>query len=90
MEAFLPPKWLSEATSKASVIKYANEEGPKSLDYPPPLRFSILDSSVRRKQGEPHRPMIPLTGSAGLSAPSGSLFLHNFIARTQLFGSFLV
>ena len=30
MDAFLGSNWLSEATSKASVIKYADEEGPKS------------------------------------------------------------
>ena len=65
MEAFLGPNWPSEATLKASVIKYANEEGPKSInDLPPPLKFSIWGPSVRGKQGEPHRPMIPLTGSA--------------------------
>ena len=59
------PNWPSEATSKASVIKYANEEGPRSIDYPP-LKFSIWGPSVRGKQGEPHRPMLPLTGSADL------------------------
>ena len=57
------PNWPSEATSKASVIKYANEEGSASFDNPP-LKFSVLGPSVRGKQGEPHRPMIPLTGSA--------------------------
>ena len=36
MEAFLGPKWPSEATSKASVIKYANQEGSESFDYPSP------------------------------------------------------
>ena len=48
MEAFLGPNWPSEAIWKASVIKYVNEEGPR----------------VRGKQGEPHRPLIPVTGSA--------------------------
>ena len=64
MEAFLGPNWPSEATSKASVIKYANEEGSRSINNPPPLKFSIWGPSVRGKQGEPHRPMLPLTGSA--------------------------
>ena len=31
MDAFLGTNWPSEATSKASVIKYANQEGPKSF-----------------------------------------------------------
>ena len=35
------PKWPSEATSKASVIKYANEEGPKSINDPPPKIFNL-------------------------------------------------
>ena len=69
LEAILGTNWPSEATSKASFIQYTNEEGPKSINYPPPpLKFSILDPSVRGKQGEPHRPMIPLTGSADSSA----------------------
>ena len=40
MEAFLGPNWPSEATLKASVIKYANEEGPRSINNPP---FKILN-----------------------------------------------
>ena len=36
-EAILGSNWPSEATSKASVIKYANEEGPKSINNPHPL-----------------------------------------------------
>ena len=36
METFLGPNWLSEATSKASVIKYENAKGPKSFDNPAP------------------------------------------------------
>ena len=64
MEAFLSANWPSEATLEASVIKYAKQEGSESFDYPPQLEFSILGPSVRGKQGEPHRPMLPLTGSA--------------------------
>ena len=41
MEAFLGPNWPSEATSKASVIKYANQEGPRSTYYPPPKIFNL-------------------------------------------------
>ena len=41
LEAILGANWPSEATSKASVIKYANEEGPKSVNnLPPPKIFS--------------------------------------------------
>ena len=64
VEAFLGFNWPSEATSKASVIKYANEEGRRSINDPPPLKFSISGSSVRGKQGQLHRPMLPLMGSA--------------------------
>ena len=35
LEAVLSPNRPSEATSKASVIKYANEEGSKSINNPP-------------------------------------------------------
>ena len=35
LEPILGPKWPSEATSKASVIKHAHEEGSASIDYPP-------------------------------------------------------
>ena len=35
MEAFLGSRWPSEAISKACVIKYANEEGSESINYPP-------------------------------------------------------
>ena len=34
--AILVPNRPSEAIPKASVIKYENEEGPKSIDYLPP------------------------------------------------------
>ena len=65
MDAFFGSNWPSEATSKANVIKYACEKGSVRFGTPPsPLKFSILSSSVRGKQGEPHRPMLPLTGSA--------------------------
>ena len=65
LEPILGPKWPSEATSKAYVTKYANGEGSESIyNAPPPLKFSVLGHSVRGKQGEPHRPMSPLTGSA--------------------------
>ena len=36
MEAFLVSNWPSEATSKASLIKYANEEGSELINYLPP------------------------------------------------------
>ena len=41
MEAFLGPNWPSEATLKASVIKYANEEGSGSISNPPPKIFNF-------------------------------------------------
>ena len=37
MEAFLSPNCLSEATSKAGVIKYANQDGSGAIyNLPPP------------------------------------------------------
>ena len=62
--AILGPNRSLQATSKASVIKYANQEGSRSINNPPPLKFSVLGPSVRGKQGEPHRPSVPLTGLA--------------------------
>ena len=52
MEAFLDPNWPSEATSKASVIKYANEEGPRSINKPalPPKIFN-LGAQCERETG---------------------------------------
>ena len=43
MEAFLDSNWPSEATSKASFIKYANQEGSASITNltPPPKIFSF-------------------------------------------------
>ena len=41
MEASLGPSWPSEATLKASVIKYANDAGPRSFNNPfPPKIFN--------------------------------------------------
>ena len=70
MEAFLGPNWPSEVVSRASVVKYTNEEGAESINYPAPppaLKFSVWGPSVRENQGEPHGPMLPLTGSADFS-----------------------
>ena len=65
LEAFLSSNRPSEAPLKASAIKYACEKGSVRFSYLLPLiKFSILSPSVRGKQGEPHRPMLPLTGSA--------------------------
>ena len=66
MEACVGPNWPSKATSKASVVKYANEEWSLSFAYSPPIEISVLGPSVRGKQGEPHRLMLPLTWSADL------------------------
>ena len=67
LEAFLSSNRPSEAPLKASAIKYACEKGSVRFDnLLPPLKFSVLGPSVRGKQGEPHRPMIPLTGSADI------------------------
>ena len=51
MEAFLDPNWPSEATSKASVIKYANEEGPRSITYPTPPKIFNLGRQCERETG---------------------------------------
>ena len=51
MEAFLGPNWPSEATLKASVIKYANEEGPKSINYPTPPKIFNLGAQCERETG---------------------------------------
>ena len=68
MEAFLGPKWPSEATSKASVIKYANQEGSESFGNPPlPLKFFNLGAQWEGSgRDQPHTPSLPLTGSADL------------------------
>ena len=41
MEAFLRPDWPSEATLKASVIKYENQEGSRSFANLPPKIFNL-------------------------------------------------
>ena len=69
-EAMLASNRPSEATSKASVIKYEIEEGPGSFGTPPlPLKFSVLGARERGIQGEPHRPVTPkgVGGLGGLS-----------------------
>ena len=64
LEPILDPKWPSEATSKASVIKHANEEGSGSTNPPPIEIFSFGPQDEREKQGEPHTLVLPLPGSA--------------------------
>ena len=46
MEAFLGTDWPSEATLKASVIKYENQEGSGSFAYPPPIEISVFGPPV--------------------------------------------
>ena len=85
LKPILGPKWPSEATSKARVIKYENQEGSASFGNPPPIEiFRFGRPSVRGKQGEPHRPMLPLTGSADFSAFRG----HSEESYSPLFAPF--
>ena len=51
MEAFLGPNWPSEATSKASVIKYANQEGSESINYPAPPKIFNFGPQCERETG---------------------------------------
>ena len=41
MEEFLGPNWPSEATSKASVMKYGIQEGSESFDNPRDRNFQF-------------------------------------------------
>ena len=68
MEAFLGPNWPSEATSKASVIKYTNEEGPRSFDYPPPKIFN-LGPQCERETGRASQADVTPYGVGGFSHP---------------------
>ena len=45
MEAFLRPDWPSEATLKASVIKYETQEGSEVFAYPP-IEISVFGPPV--------------------------------------------
>ena len=70
LQAFLGFNWPSEATWKASVIKYANEERSESNDYPPfPLNF--LDPGLQWEGSGREsltRQATPQRGVAGCSA----------------------
>ena len=52
MKAFLGPRWPSEATFKANVIKYANQEGSESFDNPHPLNEENFSASGRDQGGQ--------------------------------------
>ena len=54
MEAFLSPRWPSEATFKANVIKYANQEGSESFapPGPPSLNEENFSASGRDQGGQ--------------------------------------
>ena len=49
LEAILGSSWPSEATSKASVINYANEEGPGQINNPP--KIFNLEPQCERETG---------------------------------------
>ena len=59
------PNRVSEATSKASVIKYANQEGPKSINYPPPKIFSF-GPQCERETGRASQADVTPYGVGGL------------------------
>ena len=64
MDAFLDPNGPSEATSKASVIKYANQEGSGSFAYPPPKIFS-LGPQCERETGRASQADVTPNGVGG-------------------------
>ena len=74
MEALLGPNRLSEATSKGSVIKYANERGPESgpsrlTTCPPHRNFWFWAPSGRDQGGKASHARLPLQeGSAKRSS----------------------
>ena len=76
MEAFLAPRWPSEATFKANVNKYANQEGGESFDCPPspPLNEENFSASGRDQGGQSasHAELTPngVGGFLGLSISS--------------------
>ena len=64
MEAFLDPNWPPEATSKASPIKYANEEGARSIAGDQNAGFRAPWGEGNREGGSNchHTPEHPLRG----------------------------
>ena len=51
LEAILGPNWPSEATSKASVIKYATQQGSGATTCPPPMEIFSFDPQRERVTG---------------------------------------
>ena len=51
MDAFLVPNWPSEATSKASVINYANEEGLEAFANPLPTKIFSFGPQCETEKG---------------------------------------
>ena len=65
LEAILGPSRSSEGTSKVSARKYANQEGPKSINYPPPKIFS-LGPQCERETGRASQADVTPYGVGGL------------------------
>ena len=51
LETILTPTWPSEAASKASVIKYANQEGSDAIYYPSPIEIFSFGPQCERETG---------------------------------------
>ena len=61
--AFLDPNWPSEATSKASVIKYANQEGSGQFaNLPPPIEIFSFGPQCERETGRASQADVTLYG----------------------------
>ena len=65
MEAFLGPNWPSEATSKASVIKYANQEGSGAIYYAPPIEIFSFGPQCERETGRASQADVTPNGVGG-------------------------
>ena len=79
MDVFLSANWPSEATSEASVIKYANQEGPVRFDNPPPSKIFNFGPQCERETGRASQADVTPNGVGGL------LFLRNsgFLGKTE-------
>ena len=66
--AILGPNRPSEAIPKASVIKYENEEGSKSFDYPPPTKIFSFASQCERETGRASQADVAPYGVGGFLA----------------------
>ena len=67
LEAILATNRPSEAPSKASVIKYANEERSESINYPPPPpKIFNFETQCEREKGRASQADVTPNGVGGL------------------------